>query len=461
MFYVIERKTTGKLPLSKESKVGKLLTNLRRVVPSSGVMAATAQTLLINVLILGVSFGTGVITARLLGPTGRGEQAAMILWPQLVAYGLTLGMPSSLLYNLKRHPDQASQLFPAALLLGTAMGLLATPVGVLLIPYWLTEYSPEVVRFAQVLMLFSPLVLLHLVFLNAFLAREEFGTYNAARCLLPLLTLLALIGLAFSDRLTPFSAALSYVVPVAPIFFWMLARLWRLYRPVWRGLGSALKRLTSYGTRSYGLDLLGSQVGGQLDRVLVVGLLDPAAMGLYVVSLSLTRTLDAFQAAAVAVLFPKASGRAVEEVVALIGRGARITTTVTLLAAAGLALLGPWVLGLVYGQEYLGAVSVFRLLLLEAVLGGTAWVLAHAFMALDKPGTVSLMQGVGVGLSVPLLLMLVPRYGIEGAGVALLISTGARLVFVLVGFPLILEVRVPRLWPKREDFTSPVFKRED
>lgn len=423
-------------------------------------MAATAQVLLANVLILAVNFGTGVITARLLGPVGRGEQATMILWPQLFGYALTLGLPSALLYNLKRDPDKAPRLLPAALLLGTSMGLLAILIGVLFIPRWLTEYPPEVVRLAQWLMLFAPLSLLNLVLLHAFLALEEFGTYNAVRYSLPLLTLLALVSLALSDNLTPYSAALAYLLPVAPVSLWMLVRLWRLYRPVWRGLGSAFKRLTSYGLRSYGLDLLGSQVAGQLDRVLVVGLLNPAAMGLYVVALSLSQMLGVFHSAVVTVLFPKASGRPVEEVVALIGRGARVSIAINLLAAVGLALLGPWVLGLVYGQEFLSAVPVFRILLLEAVLGGAAWVLAYAFMALDRPGTVSLMQGIGRGMSVPLLLVLVPLYGLEGAGLAVLLSTMARLVFVTISFPLILKTRVPRLWPRRADFTGLFFGRE-
>lgn len=423
-------------------------------------LAATLRILLANVLILGINVSTGVITARFLGPDGRGEQAAMILWPQLVGYALTLGLPSALLYNLKRYPDRAPRLLPAALLLGTSMGLLATLVGVLFIPYWLTEYPPEVVRLAQWLMLFAPLGLLNLVSLHVFLAREEFGTYNVVRYLPPLLTLLGLVSLVLSNNLTPYSAALAYLLPAVPVFFWMLTRLWKLYRLVWRGLGSAFKRLTSYGLRSYGLDLLGAQVAGQLDRVLVVGLLNPTAMGLYVVALSLSQMLGVFQTAVVTVLFPKASGRPVEEVIDLIGKGARVSIAMNLLAAVGLALLGPWVLGLVYGQEFLSAVPVFRILLLEVVLGGAAWVLAYAFMALDRPGTVSLMQGVGRGLSVPLLLVLVPRYGLEGAGLAVLLATAARLVFVIISFPLILKTRVPRLWPRRADFTGPFFGRE-
>jgi hypothetical protein len=49
------------------------------------------------------------------------------------------------------------------------------------------------------------------------------------------------------------------------------------------------------------------------------------------------------------------------------------------------------------------------------------------------------------------MLVLVPRFGIAGAGAALLCSTIARLIFVVTSFPLFLKMRVPHLLPKVED----------
>jgi O-antigen/teichoic acid export membrane protein len=407
-------------------------------------MAAVAQTLFANVFILGINFGTGVITARLLGPLGRGEQAAIILWPQALALTTTLGLPSALLYNLRRHPERASQLFSAALLMGTLMGVIATVAGVLFIPRWLTQYSPEVVHFAQWAMFIAPLMLLSVIFNFVLQAREEFTIYNAVRYLNPLATLLVLIVLALIYDLTPFNAALAYLLPTVPIFLWMLVRLWRLYRPTWRGLGWATKRLTSYGVRSYGVDLLG-QLSTYLDRAFVVVLLTPASMGLYTVALSLAQMLNVFSNATVSVLFPKASGRSVEEAASLAGRAARGSVTMTALAAGGLGILSPWALSMVYGREFLDAIHVFKLLLFVMVLRSVTYVLVQTFMAVGRPELVTVLQIAGLALSVPLLLVLVPRYGLEGVGAALLISAAVRFVAVLASFPLILKVRVPRL----------------
>jgi len=422
-----------------------VLASLKRAANLRGGVAAVAQTLFANVFILGINFGTGIITARLLGPHGRGELAAIILWPQALAFAITLGLPSALLYNLRRHPERASQLFSAALLIGTLMGGLATVIGVLFIPRWLTEYSSEVVHYAQLAMVIAPLMLLSLTFNFVLQAREEFTLYNAVRYLNPLVTLFVLVLLAFTRNLTPFNAALAYLLPTVPIFLWLLIRLWRLYRPTWRDLGWAARRLSSYGARSYGVDLLG-QLSLQLDRVFVVGLLTPASMGLYTVALSLSQMLSVFQNAAVSVLFPKASGRSVEDAVSLAGRATRGSVTTTALVAVGLGIFSPWALEIVYGREYLGAVPVFRLLLLAMVLGSATYVLVQTFMAVGRPGMVTILQIMGLALNVPLLLVLVPRYGLEGVGSSLLITAAVRFVMVLACFPLILKVRVPRLF---------------
>ncbi|MBD0390862.1 MAG: polysaccharide biosynthesis C-terminal domain-containing protein, partial [Nostoc sp. C3-bin3] len=164
------------------------------------------------------------------------------------------------------------------------------------------------------------------------------------------------------------------------------------------------------------------------------------------------RLLNMFEDAIVTVLLPKAIARPVEEVVALTGRAVRVSTFLTLLCIIPLMLLCPVLLSLLYGSEFMGAVPVFRILLIEIMFNGMTWVLAQAFMASGQPGTVTLLQGVGLGLTVPLMLVLIPKYQLVGAGLSLLCSTLARFVFILVSFPLVLKISPPRLLITREDW---------
>ncbi|MGL4621573.1 MAG: lipopolysaccharide biosynthesis protein, partial [Chroococcidiopsis sp.] len=404
--------------------------SVRWVLAGRGATAATLQTLLTKILILAANTCTGAITARILGPDGRGEQAAIALWPQFLAFSMTLGLPIALRYYLKRNPEQESEIFSATLVLGTILGIVAAIAGILFIPQWLTQYSPEVIRYAQWFMVLSPIIMLTTIYTAALEADYNFKTANQAQYLQPLTTLVILTGLAVSANLTPFTAVIAYAFPSLPIFFWLSRCVWQRFRPRLSGLRKSYQRLVSYGLRAYGIDLIGT-LSVQVDQALVINLLAPEAMGKYVISLSLSRMLNLFQHSIVTVLLPKTAARPIAEVVAVTGMAVRISTALTTMAATILFIVGPMLLNLLYGTEFMGAVPVFRILVVMTVVDGSVWILAQAFMALGRPGTVTLLQTIGLGLSIPFLLLLVPRLGLQGAGWALLCSTVVRLVFVL------------------------------
>jgi O-antigen/teichoic acid export membrane protein len=161
--------------------------------------------------------------------------------------------------------------------------------------------------------------------------------------------------------------------------------------------------------------------------------------------------LNLFQNSVVMVLFPKAAGRSADEVIAMTGDAVRVSGLVTAACGIFVCLAGPLLLRLLYGREYVEAAGVLRILVLEVVLSGAVFILAQAFMALDRPGVVTVLQAVGLSFSIPMMLLLIPRYGIYGAAVSLLTSTVARLIFVYVGFHWFLKTKPPSLVPEGAD----------
>jgi O-antigen/teichoic acid export membrane protein len=75
-------------------------------------------------------------------------------------------------------------------------------------------------------------------------------------------------------------------------------------------------------------------------------------------------------------------------------------------------------------------------------------------MALGRPGLVTSLQVIGLLMTIPLMLVLIPRFGVEGAAGALLISTSVRLAFVLVSFQRVLKVECPRIVARRADVVT-------
>ncbi len=189
-----------------------------RVISSTG---AVLQSVAVKLLIIGVNIVTGIITARALRPEGRGELAAMILWPVFLASVLSLGVPSALTFQLRRNPEKQSQLMGAALLLAILAGALAALLGSLFMRAWIPQYPPRVILFARLSLLSAPIGALLAVGRAGLESRGDFTASNKILIWSPAFTLFCLVALLAAHTMTPFSASLAYVpVGIAPLA-WM------------------------------------------------------------------------------------------------------------------------------------------------------------------------------------------------------------------------------------------------
>jgi O-antigen/teichoic acid export membrane protein len=412
---------------------------------------AVAHTLGSRILQQGLNAATGTITARALLPSGRGQLAAMILWSLFLAGLTTFGLPTSLIYFTKKKSKFSSELIVSGLAMSLVAGVVTMLAGIYFLPFWLHQYPAWVVANARWFLILTPVCSVTLLGRAVLEANGQFRKSNAQQLMVPFLTLIGLLLALSVHHLTVNTAALAYTAPAIPAFVLMLRQLKPLL-PSRKQLPTvwASRLLLSYGIRSWGIDLLGT-LGAQVDQVLVVRLLTPADMGFYVVMLNLSRVLGVIQTSAVTVLFPKAAGLSAEEVISLTGRATRVSATLTTLGGVVVALVGPWLLRLLYGKEYIHSVGTFRVLLLEMTISGSVFLLAQAFMALGRPGLVTILQGTGLALSVPIMLWLIPKWGVLGAATALMISTLARFIFIYSSFRLFLKTKPPDLVPKWED----------
>ncbi|WP_169331039.1 lipopolysaccharide biosynthesis protein [Deinococcus gobiensis] len=260
-------------------------------------------TLVTNFGVLGVNVLTGILIARFLGPEGRGEQSAILLWPQFLAYLMTLGLPAATLYYVRFDPKSSSLYTKVSLTLGLFLGLLSTLIGIIIMPLLLKSYSDEIVYFARCFMLLSPISLLSVILNSLMQSKEQYEVYNWFRFLPSIVTLLGLLILVALKNFNPVTTSLILAFAQIPVFiygiFWVL-RNFELDIKINMSKG---KDLLNYALRAYPVDLLRT-LGDQLDRVVVVGLLTPTLMGYYVVALSLSRVLNAVQTAMITVLIP-------------------------------------------------------------------------------------------------------------------------------------------------------------
>jgi O-antigen/teichoic acid export membrane protein len=413
--------------------------------PASAVLHA----FLSRVSILVINVATGIIVARSLGPEGRGIAAAITLWPFVISGLLTLGVPAALRYEIPRQKERMGELFSCAIVLSGALGALAFTIGFLLVPHVLAHYPPTVIAFAQLMMVFAPSMLWIEVLQAFYESRGDFKRASATVYIPPVATLVLLLVLQTLHRLSPFTVPIAYELPFACMAVVTIVQL-RAFLRVPREIGARIRSLVHYGVRAYGIDIL-TTLAGRIDQAMVVGLLSSASFGLYVVAISGSRIPGVLGTALNTVLFPTASGLAKERAIALVTRSARAVFACTALAAAAFMLILPVIVPLVYGKDFSPVIGLTQLLTVAVVFGTTTGTFNQAFMATGRPEVATLLQCLGLCITVPLLYLLIPRFGLTGAALAVDVSYALRLVFVVVCFPLFLGERLPGFLPTRQD----------
>jgi O-antigen/teichoic acid export membrane protein len=385
-----------------------------------------------NAAILGVNILTGIITARLLAPSGRGELAAMTMWPQFLGFALALGLPTSLVFHMQRSDHPRPVLLTAALIFGAVSGLIGSVIGICAVPYALRSYDADAVHAAQLFMVITPFTVVMNLLNAAFLREGSFALYNGFRLAAPCATLVILAVLAVCGWLTPPSAAAAYLFPTIPLMIVNFVVAWRRIGMAGHVDRNAAKSLMRYGLSYYGTELTGA-ISSQLDRILVVWLLTPAAMGLYVVALSFSRLFQQLPLSISTAVLPKISQVPVDEVIPLTIKAAWISLGLSVLTALPAILFAPWILGLFFGAPFAAAGHAFVILTVEALIGGIAVIVSQAFLGLGKPLRTSLYSFVGMISLLLLLLVLGPAYGLIGAALATVGSSVIRVTFMLFG----------------------------
>lgn len=107
-------------------------------------------------------------------------------------------------------------------------------------------------------------------------------------------------------------------------------------------------------------------------------------------------------------------------------------------------------LQLAYGADFVQAVPVFRVLLLEAALTCLGQVLLQAFLASGRPAVPSMVQIASLAVIVAGLLALAPAFGALEAAVALTLGALVRLGLLLGNLRRI-GLGLPSPVPNRDD----------
>jgi O-antigen/teichoic acid export membrane protein len=420
------------------------------VLAARGGVFAMVQTGIAQGLTMGVNVATGIITARLLGPIGRGEFAAASFWLLLPSLLATAGLQNAVIYGARRTPGEASGIAAAGLAASTFVFLPMLAACMWLLPYVMHAYTNHIIAVGRIALLLSAANIWMTMLRQWLIGTQRFGLFNTLVYGVALAYLGLLLLLAACGAVTPASATYAQIgstilglLVLTPL---MMSDL--KHAPI-RHVARHLRAVLDYGGRAAAIDVV-TVLSQNIDRLVLVVLIPAAEFGLYVVALSFARILMILQTAVSAVLLADLAGRSHEDIAAVTRNCFRLLLWILLAVCAAILAVDGRLLRVVYGADFAGAVPVFRVLLLDAALSCLAQVLIQAFLARNASGVASTVQIVCFAVTAAGVLALAPRMGSIGAAAALAGGSLLRLGLLLASLRQI-GIQVPNVLPRRSE----------
>ena len=417
--------------------------------PRGGALSLVLRFAATNGWLLVINLSTGVLTARLLGEQGRGEYAAVMLWPMLFSFLSVMGLSNAVMFNIKNHPEKASQYLSSGTLLGVIYGLIGGAIGICIIPLFMTSYTPKIVLTAQLLMLTVPIGVFMTVLMSGLLAQDHFKLMNRLRYMPQMLSLVLFVVLALLKKLTPISAVLATTIPQVVMFPIIMKEFISSFKLDLTDFSENCRRLRRDGYL-YALVDISSQISAQFDSVFVLKASSSAQNGVYSLGTSTARFVGMLQDAISLILLPKATGRSDEIIVEIAARTVRVLFIVLLGMVTAFWIVIPFLIEFVYGG-FEGAVPVARILAVATMFNGLFQVLGQGMMALKKPQVFAFCQLGGTLVCLPIIFFAVRTNGLVGAATAFALAGLVRIVLLMFSFPVVLKQPMPRLILGRED----------
>jgi O-antigen/teichoic acid export membrane protein len=393
---------------------------------------SVAVTATLNVVTMLAGSMGGLILARTLGPTQRGDLVTILLWPAMIGGIVSLGITQATCYWASKQPELAADYMSTGVVASLLTGLIVAGSGP-----WIAELigrNGEVRRYLTLVLALTPLYITGGVWISA-LQATRISMWNLARTMQPFLYLAGLLCLWMLGRLTIGTAVIVYAASllIQIAFSIMVAR-----RVVGRGLRPKrflLRPLYSYGAK-VSLSTVPQVVNASVDQLIlsVMPGVSAAQLGNYAVAVSLSLLALPAAVAFGSVAFPRIARAPSEdharriERLSLVGAVLLAGMTIGIISA-----LAPLVVPRIFGKGYSDAIIPLWLLAPGTIFLAVNRVLGDLLQGRGRPLMRSSGEGIGMVFTLVLLIILIPRFGIRGAAIASSVTYGVVCLFLLWG----------------------------
>jgi len=424
-----------------------------------------AKSVLITLISKGAAIPLGVlasiVTARMLGPSGRGVIAILLVVQGLAMQFGSFGFNASITYFIARDKSLTRPVMANALVTALLAGGLISVVF-----YLIGHFFPGVLLgdvdplYLTIFLAAIPSSLIILFFQNVFIAHGRMIAFNAldlatrAIQLAGFVVVLVLLSQGTIEAVITMTGAFA----LSSLFYLFTAR--RLSPLSLRVDGKLFGAMLRYGGRTY----LASFLMFALIRsnlFLINLLLGEESSGVYSITLQFTDLLYLLPMTLGMILFPKVSEQ-LRDTGVLTAKVFRFSLGVITLGVLVLLPLWSPLIGLLYGAEFEGAMLPLMALSPGIVALSLVMILNNVLAGRGLPTIVIIAPLTGLALNIILHLVLVPSSGLVGSAVSSSASYSLVLFILYRYFSRSVGIsHAHLLLPRLSDFDPRVLQRTE
>ena len=377
--------------------------------------------------------GTGIITARLLGPHDRGLFTVLLLLPQTLVNLAKMGVAQANVFYIRKRGASVATVASNSLVLCITVSVVLLATCYVGRDWFIAPFTKGAAPAYVLLALTAvPFVLIESYFLSILQAVENFRAYNLQsvyKAVFSFVTI-AVALLALHGRL--WAALLSQMLVTAGANLWLLYQVRQVAPFGLRWDGTVGRGTLEFGAKSY-LQTLAAHLHYRIDIYLIAYFLSPIEVAFYSIAVNMTNPILQISDAIGTVIFPKLAGSSDVDAHARTAITCRHTLFATILAAIFYAGVGSQALTILYGDRYAPAIRPMLLMLPGIIMISLYQILTRNFTSRNRQQVNIVAAVLALGVNLSLNVLLIPRFGIAGAALSTAVSyTLAALLLLFV-----------------------------
>ena len=392
----------------------------------------TANTFVIKLFILALTAAIAIITARVLGPSGKGQLAILTTTVFIAVVVGELGLGQAIVYYLAGRRRSLKEIASSSLLCHAVIGIIITVLLIAIVgPLKETVYAGMPYSYILCVIALVPFILITSSQRVVMQGLYKIPVYNFLQILQPAIFLILLLPLIVVADWGLKGAIIAWGIACLITFLGAIfAVLKEKGIDLSRVNTGALKGLLSFGAKSWIGNLLKSFTY-RIDIFIVAYFLPAAAVGYYAVAVTVAEVIWQIPDAVQTVLFPRIASFDKSDARKFTPIVCRQTVALTGVACCLLLATANVLVPFVFGQAYSPSILPL-LILMPGVFMFAIWKVLHAdLVAQGFPLKYSATAAVAMATMVALDLILIPRWGINGAALASTIAYTAATVLVI------------------------------